>query len=159
VKKPEILLIIPPFRDIIYKNSKVKEAVPASPSLGMASLAAAVIASGGEARILDLNLHDDHEEVLLRALREFRPGFAGITFVTPLFGVMRSMAESIKRNFPDITLIAGGAHASALPEDTLASTSLDIVVIGEGDFTLPEIMLGRDLAGVKGIAYKQDGRI
>ncbi len=159
MKKPEILLIIPPFRDIIYKDSKVKEAVPASPSLGMASLAAAVLASGGEARILDLNLYDDYEVVLRQTLRDFSPEFAGITFVTPLFGVMRSIAESIKRDFPDIKLIAGGAHASALPEETLASTDLDIIVIGEGDFTLPEIMLGKDLSEIKGIAYKKGDRI
>ena len=123
----------------------------------MASLAAAVSAAGGEARILDLNLHHDPDAALHGSILEFRPDFAGITFVTPLFGAMRSIAGSIKREFPDITIIAGGAHASALPEETLSSTDLDIVAIGEGDRSLPEIVLGKELAGIDGIAYKRDG--
>lgn len=157
--KPKILLIIPPFRETIYKDSKVKEAVPASPSLAMACLAGAVAADGGEARILDLNLEQDPETALRRALKDFSPGFAGITFVTPLFGVMRSLAALIKREFPGITLIAGGAHASAMPEETLSSTDLDIVVVGEGDLSLPEILSGKDPAGINGISYKKDGRV
>jgi len=56
--------------------------------------------------------------------------------------------------------IAGGPHASALPEQALQH--FDFVVIGEGEETLPELLRAiaegsnpAELAGVKGIAYRQ----
>ncbi len=53
--------------------------------------------------------------------------------------------------------IAGGPHASALPEEVLQH--FDFAVIGEGEETLPELLRaieeGSDPAAVKGIAFRQ----
>jgi B12-binding domain/radical SAM domain protein len=55
--------------------------------------------------------------------------------------------------------VAGGPHPSAMPEEVLEH--FDLVVIGEGEETLPELLLtiagGRDPADVLGIAYKDGG--
>jgi radical SAM superfamily enzyme YgiQ (UPF0313 family) len=57
--------------------------------------------------------------------------------------------------------IAGGPHPSAMPEEALQH--FDFVVIGEGEETLPELIRalerGLDPAAVKGIAYKNRGRV
>jgi B12-binding domain/radical SAM domain protein len=61
----------------------------------------------------------------------------------------------------DAVYIAGGPHPSALPEEVLEH--FDFVVIGEGEETLPELLdairAGSDPSGVKGIAYKRQGRV
>ncbi|MFZ3148377.1 MAG: TIGR04013 family B12-binding domain/radical SAM domain-containing protein, partial [Methanothrix sp.] len=69
--------------------------------------------------------------------------------------------SEVRRAAVDAVYIAGGPHPSALPEEVLEH--FDFVVIGEGEGTLPELLLaikeGSDPAGVKGIAYKCRERI
>ncbi|OGR42321.1 MAG: hypothetical protein A2X35_01045 [Elusimicrobia bacterium GWA2_61_42] len=158
MKNLATLLIIPPFKDIIYRESKIKAGVPGSPFLNMALIAADLRANAIPVRILDLNLYDDYKAVLEKELRDFKPAFAGITFVTPLYGIMKEIARLLKEFDPAIVVVGGGAHASAMPAETLESTQLDIVVVGEGDFTLSRIIKGEDLAAMEGIGYKTGGR-
>ncbi|MFH0799369.1 MAG: radical SAM protein [Pseudomonadota bacterium] len=159
MKKNNTLLIIPPFTDIIYSHSKIKAGVPGSPFLNMAIIASDLRSHGISVRILDLNLCVDYKRELKRTLDEYEPEFAGITFVTPLYGVMREVVSTIKAHNKAITVVAGGAHASAMPEDTLNSTLIDIVVIGEGDRTLSQIILSHNISDIKGIGYKSLGGI
>jgi|ETNmetMinimDraft_2_1059921.scaffolds.fasta_scaffold112664_1 radical SAM superfamily enzyme YgiQ (UPF0313 family) len=62
-----------------------------------------------------------------------------------------------------IPVIWGGIHASLTTEQTLLNDFVDIVVIGEGDLTFPEVvsqLLGnKELDKVNGIAYKKDGKV
>ena len=42
--------------------------------------------------------------------------------------------EALKQRLPDVTVVVGGPHVSAVPELTLQQCdAIDIVVIGEGD--------------------------
>lgn len=70
--------------------------------------------------------------------------------------------RKFRRKYPDVPIVWGGIHASMLPEQTLENSFVDIVVIGEGEATLPELVQtlesGGDLGGVKGIAYHDEGR-
>ncbi len=56
----------------------------------------------------------------------------------------------------------GGIHASILPEQTLENPYVDIVVIGEGEATLLELVTTLanhlPLSGVAGIAYRENGQ-
>ena len=60
--------------------------------------------------------------------------------------------------------MAGGWHASILPEQTLRSPIFDAVVKGQGEITFLEIVERyaqgeRDLSGIAGSLHKQDGKI
>ena len=82
-----------------------------------------------------------------------------------LYSFASAQAEEVygevSRAAVDAVYIAGGPHPSALPEEVLEH--FDFVVIGEGEETLPELLRaveeGSDPAGVKGIAYKCQGRV
>ena len=58
-------------------------------------------------------------------------------------------------------LVIGGPHASLYPEHIFQKTHAKAVVLGEGEETLCELLEavenGRDIAQVKGIAYRKDG--
>jgi radical SAM superfamily enzyme YgiQ (UPF0313 family) len=71
-----------------------------------------------------------------------------------------SLACKIKKISKNIRVILGGAHPSALPEQTLkeAQGAVDIVVIGEGEMTVLDIALGKPLESIKGIAYLENGQ-
>ena len=84
--------------------------------------------------------------------------------MTATMDITQIFYEKLKAKLPNITVIVGGPHVSALPEQTLRdSQNIDISVIGEGDETIVDILgaLGRnaDLKNVAGIAYRNNGQI
>jgi radical SAM superfamily enzyme YgiQ (UPF0313 family) len=60
-------------------------------------------------------------------------------------------------------VISGGPHASFMYEQVLSNSEVDIIIIGEGEHTVVELARavesGGDLQKVKGIAFKDNGRI
>jgi radical SAM superfamily enzyme YgiQ (UPF0313 family) len=153
-----VLLVIPPSREL-YSRAKVKVAVPERPSLTFATLAAPLLQAGHRVEILDLDIARQPGQALERKLDEFSPDYVGITCTTPLVDKARHVASMVKKHNPDTTVIVGGAHPSSLPESTLRDSALDIACIGEGDFTITEIVSGAAWASIKGICYQKDGRV
>ncbi|HWI41672.1 MAG TPA: cobalamin-dependent protein, partial [Verrucomicrobiae bacterium] len=51
-----------------------------------------------------------------------------------------SLAAMLRREAPELILLAGGPEATADPEGVLREGPFDLVVIGEGELTLAEIM-------------------
>ena len=152
MKPKKILLVNPPFEKI-YEKTNLKNVVPPTPPIGLACIAGSLLREGHEVKIFDFNLYND-EKKFIRELKEFNPGFMGVYFVTPLINVAENiikMAKSVNKN---LVVIGGGPHCSSFPESSLNETSLDIAVMGEGDFTILEIVNKTKLSKIKGIAYK-----
>ncbi len=88
--------------------------------------------------------------------------FVGITMMT---GRMVKDGLEVARRMrsfnPSIPIMIGGVHASMLPEETLRSSLVDYVCIGEGDETVKEfaaaLMAGKSVKGIRGIGYKEGG--
>ncbi|MBU0980562.1 MAG: B12-binding domain-containing radical SAM protein [Nanoarchaeota archaeon] len=150
----KILLVNPPSRSL-YTRAEVKGAVPYNAPLTTAVLAAPLLKDGHEVAVFDFNLPGNSDAKFMKAL-DAKPDYVGITFNTPLFPEAKRLAKMAHDK--GIKVLGGGPHASAIPVDTLKETDLDIVIVGEGDFTLPEIMK-HDLKDVKGICYKDQGKI
>jgi B12-binding domain/radical SAM domain protein len=82
-----------------------------------------------------------------------------------LYSFATAQAEEVYREISeanvDAIYIAGGPHPSAVPQDVLKY--FDYAVIGEGEKTLPELIIaitnGEDPGGVNGIAYSDNGRV
>ena len=74
-----------------------------------------------------------------------------------------NISKYIKKSHPKITIIWGGIHPSLLPKQTIESDFIDIVVKGEGEITLLEILealkKGKSIKKIKGVAYKENGKI
>ena len=73
------------------------------------------------------------------------------------------IAKKIKQIAPEAITLLGGIHPTVLPEECLQKGGVDIVVRGEGESTLSElyekIKNGKDFYDIRGISYKQDGKI
>lgn len=73
------------------------------------------------------------------------------------------VAKLFKKKYPQIPIVWGGWHPSILPQQTIKSPYVDIVAVGPGDFTFPELVetlyQGKDLKNVKGIIYKNKNKI
>lgn len=125
-------------------------------------LASEAKARGHEARVLDLEVTAGGAEAFGPALDAFRPDVVGVSVVTPHVpgaGVLLARAKAWSR---DVFTLAGGPHATALPDDLLDEIpSLDAICVGEGDRTLPELLAARacggDLREIAGLHLRGHG--
>jgi hypothetical protein len=89
----------------------------------------------------------------------------GISMVTgPMITQGVEVAKALRAARPQLPIVAGGWHASILPEQTLRAPYIDAVVKGQGELTFLEIVERyargeRDLCGIAGSLYKKDGQV
>jgi len=123
--------------------------------------ATALLREGYRVRIVDQYGDPGWEEKFEEALRE-NPICFGVSSMTgPQIIRALSACKRFRGEHPGVPIVWGGIHASILPEQTLENHYVDIVVIGEGEATLPELVRtiesGGSLADVQGIAYTENG--
>lgn len=148
------LLINPSYRDS-YGSAKAAITDPIFPTLGLLTTAAMAESRGHKVEILDLSYDQYDYRVIEEAVKRSKPDVVGVTGTTPLMNQVRDISVLVKSISPSIVVMAGGAHVTALPEESLRESLLDLVVIGEGDHTFAELMDGRRLADVAGIFYRE----
>ncbi len=150
-----------------------------TPPLGLAYVAASVRAAGHEVIALDgVGLDMDGcrpveggNELLglgVDDLVERIPDNSAIIGISAAYSFewpnCRNLIARIRRRFPKALLIGGGEHLSALPEECLAESGLDVAVVGEGEETVAALMDalgngGGGFAQVAGIVFKENGEI
>ncbi|MFX0115061.1 MAG: B12-binding domain-containing radical SAM protein [Candidatus Hodarchaeota archaeon] len=129
-----------------------------SPPLGLAYLAAYLREHGYESiRIFDSQV----SQLTLRQYQEFlkkwRPDFLGIQVLTPNHSqAIATTAIAKDLGVPCIAL--GGMHPTFLPRETLKSSKADIIIKGEGEETILEVIshleAGKGIENVAGLAYR-----
>ncbi|MEM1805130.1 MAG: TIGR04013 family B12-binding domain/radical SAM domain-containing protein [Ignisphaera sp.] len=79
-------------------------------------------------------------EDVLNIKRKCHKIVVGFTFMTHQIDVILRILVSIKQILPNALYIAGGPHASGDPLGTLTKLGFDLVVYGEGEATLIDIL-------------------
>ena len=113
---------------------------------------------GVRVELLDLNYEGGDHHHLRRTIEELGPHLVIGLSCYSSFDYMRVMALArfIKRCFPQVPLVTGGYHASALPDDVLFDGSpFDAVVVGEGE--RPMLELVRTLLGGQALERRAYG--
>ena len=110
-------------------------------------------------KILDSDILNLQHEDVLKYINSYEPEIIGITGVTSTFYLTKELAELIKKRFPNIKIVIGGPHASALPVETMESKCFDYLVYGEGEYTFLDFVKGKPLSKIKGIIYRNKGKI
>ncbi len=141
----KILLIQP------YSSSDLMDRVYLFEPLALEYLGAGAKLDGHDVRLLDARIDRDIEG----AVRMFRPEVVGITGFTSHVNIIKAIAGQVKGIDRKAAVIVGGHHATVRPDD-FNDPRVDYVVIGEGVFTLRELL--RVIAGtmelrlVRGVA-------
>jgi radical SAM superfamily enzyme YgiQ (UPF0313 family) len=109
--------------------------------------------------LLDAIAEDLDEEAYLARVAAFRPDLVVNEISTGSCDTDLAVAASVKaRTGARVALF--GPHATALPEELLAHAHVDLVLLGEIEATLPEVVRaldeGRPLAGLPGVACRDD---
>jgi radical SAM superfamily enzyme YgiQ (UPF0313 family) len=80
-----------------------------------------------------------------------------------LWPLTNRVAHAVREKFPDVLMVLGGEHGTAVPDHVLSASPFDVVVLGEGEETFVELLRAhaarRPLAEVKGIALRADGGV
>ena len=82
---------------------------------------------------------DDRGEVL-KTIERQKPDVLAFSVLTGTYQWMLGIAHDAKRILPDVKVIFGGVHVSAVPDRVLARPEVDFVCIGEGDIAFPLIL-------------------
>ncbi|RJQ51136.1 MAG: radical SAM protein [Nitrospiraceae bacterium] len=131
--------------------------------LGLGFIAASLEGKGHNVKILDMGIENGSLKRAEKIIRQSAPDVAGIAALTPTYPTALKIAELIKRINPQCITVFGGNHACALPDEVLAGPAVDIVVRGEGEITMCEIMDAlkehRDPVNIQGVSYKKNGGI
>jgi radical SAM superfamily enzyme YgiQ (UPF0313 family) len=79
----------------------------------------------------------------------------GVGFVSPQYVYAKNILEQIKKKNPDAQVIAGGVHATSLPDKVL-DAGFDAVVCGEGEQAINKILTNGLEQKVYGLDYVSD---
>ncbi len=131
--------------------------------LGLGYIARTLMVAGHSIDVLDINANRWTPEEVEDRIRELSFDAAGITSMITDYKQVKWLCSIIKKYHGDRPVIIGGGLPSVVPELVLRETEADIVVIGEGEATITELIdvLGTsgDLSAVKGIWYRRSGII
>ncbi len=104
------------------------------------------------------------EKDIIEEIKDYNPEIVGITCQSTLHAKdAYETAGIVKKANPKILVVMGGAHPSAVPSEVLKNKSVDVVVRGEGEITLWEIVKnlsgGRSLEGILGTSVRKERKI
>jgi magnesium-protoporphyrin IX monomethyl ester (oxidative) cyclase len=156
------LLALPP--DVhnleIYKVTGMR-----APPLGLAYIASVLEQAGHKVKIVDSPTRRLDLKSWMAEVKSFDPDIVGVSMMTPLAPKGYLAAKELRREMPDVTLVAGGTHVTYMYDEAL-DAGYDFVVRGEGEFTMLELTdtlekRGRDyeaLKAIKGLVFREQGR-
>ena len=113
-----------------------------------------------KAEIVEFIFHKkDWQKHLTERINKFKPDLMGFSVMSFDYSQALKMAEFIKENY-DIKIIFGGVHVILMPEEVITNPKVDIVCIGEGEYSIKEILDKKlNCKNVKGIWYKNNEKI
>ena len=122
------------------------------------ALAGPLIESGFEIEILDTALEDYRYRFYDQY---FLVGISVLSDTSIILGL--EISAFIKRNFPSVKIVWGGAHPTALPEQTIKSELVDFVVRDHGEQTMVDLARalshGQQPGAIRGLSYKEREKI
>lgn len=142
------------------RYGKLASAGNTMPSLGLLSLAAVVREHGFKPAIIEAcSLGLSYKETLEQIIA-VAPRYVGLTATTVSIYPAARLAEVLKARMPQVRIILGGPHLTAVPEKTMKLfPAFDIGVVGEGEETLIELLevdqAGGDLRQVPGLIIRK----
>jgi radical SAM superfamily enzyme YgiQ (UPF0313 family) len=134
----------------------------ATAPLGILAVATPLLRAGYKVCIVDSTITPNFQKTVLNELADSM--CLAVSLVTgPMIKETVQIARAAKRLYPEKPVILGGWHPSLLPDQTLAADYVDIVVKGQGEEALLEILraieAGEPPRGIAGVGYKEDGKL
>ncbi len=145
-----------------HSNTEVVSRVDfKTPPIGLAYIASVLRENGYRVKIIDNVVERLSLDEIVKRVKDCL--IVGISTTTPTFNTALRYAKKIKSALENVFILLGGIHVSFMPHSALKHEFVDGVCVGEGEYTTLEVAerieRGKGLEGVKGLIYREDGRI
>lgn len=108
-----------------------------------------------EAKIVDYSLIKNALEQFKTDLKEFQPDYLVLNAASTTLESDLAILPIAKKIVPKVVTIAKGAHFLTFNTDVLYKhKSLDLIIVGEPEETLKEILLEKPYEKIKGLCYR-----
>lgn len=157
----DVLLLTTP-RPVHLSPTAVQVSENSAPPLGLLSVAAALELAGFRVGVHDFYQLGGKPSDIVQLIEQRQPRIIGVSTLTSGIHLAVALCRHVKQTDPAITTVIGGPHATALPEEIIASPYIDFAVCGEGEQTMVELAQALlttkrtrgDLSGIAGLAYQ-----
>ena len=148
-------------RVLLLRPAAEKKSMARVLPLGLLAIGSVLKRAGHQVKILDLRISNSPDEELDSVMKSFKPQVVGIGVMTIECKYGFIDAAKVKEIDPEVTIVFGGPHCSHEPQFILNDPNVDLMVSGEGDLTIVELIdaleQDGDIENVPGIAYKKNG--
>ena len=151
------------FSRLLLVNMPIKKGrhvLPDFPPVGLGYLSESLLNADIEHDVLDMMLGYDLSH-LINIIRKGRYDLVGFSLYTFQYATAYRLIAAVKREFPEIKIIAGGPHVSTFREEVLRDCpALDFGVVMEGEGALIKLCQN-DLPyeNIPGLVFREDGII
>jgi len=102
-------------------------------------------------------------DAFLAEVEAHNPDLVGFSSTTHQHPYVEKCARWLKEEHPDLLIVSGGVHPTLAPEQVVTNEAIDIICVGEGEYTLLELMnrleAGRDYTDVVGLWVRHNGEV
>lgn len=146
-----VLLVNPPYTGFL--------GMAYTPPVGLGYIAESLKANGIDYDVIDMCLGYTERD-LLQKVREYNPDCLGISMLTRDYKASYNLINAVRREVPNIGIVAGGPHISTQRENVLQQCpTIDYGVVKEGEHSMVKICQGEDPANIEGVIYRQNGEV
>ena len=156
-----VVLINPPIDSVIENgnaNPVTQYLFYNSAPLGILYIASMLEQEGHIVSVIDAAAELLNVEKTVQRVIDFEADVVGVGSFTVTFETTKRLGFMLKEKIPGIPIVLGSYHVTLVPHEAMSNTCFDIGVLGEGEYTMVEIMEHyegkRDLASVQGICYR-----
>lgn len=132
-----------------------------APPLGLGYIASVLLKHGHQVEILDPSKKKLSIDDVAKIIIETNPDVLGLSILTSRYNASKELIAQVKEKSPQIKIVVGGAHISALPEISVEDLKVDYGVRGEGEYVLLELLEhlqgNRKIEDILGLIYHQNG--
>jgi len=147
----KVTLINPPVRENQY---------PDQFPIGLAYIASVLLKAGHSVSVVDINARRYRKEEVQKMIENFDADVVGIGGMITTYSYVKWLVSEIRRMKPNIKIVVGGGVCSAIPKQFMEWTQTDIIVVGEGELTVVDLLDNlENLESVRGIWYRDKNGI
>jgi radical SAM superfamily enzyme YgiQ (UPF0313 family) len=165
--KTYILVNPPILREERYSSKFLGAAGSALVPLGILYIASYLENKGYNVEVIDAEQQLLTQNQTVEKIKEIADKheycYVGMSATTVCFNNTLELAKKLKERIPNLKIILGGVHVTALPEHAISFDCFDFGIIGEGEVTTYELLetliYNGDVNTVNGIVYKKDGNL
>lgn len=126
--------------------------------LGLLYIAAVLRDRGHHVGVIDAHAHELDSDQVLQEIEAFRPDVLGFSVLTCHGSAVWRLGEELKTRHPDLLIVLGNVHAAEFAKQYVEAGRADVVVHGEGEPVIAEILdrfeHGGDYRDVPGVTWR-----